>query len=73
MTTLKGKILFIVGKFISGKDHCKTLNSIKNGLSSDSFIRYLNTVKIAQLCLTLCDGLYSPGNSLGQNMGVGSL
>ena len=55
MTTLKGKILFIVGKFISGKDHCKTLNSIKNGLSSDSFIRYLNTVKIAQLCLTLCD------------------
>ena len=55
MTTLKRKILFIVGKFISGKDHCKTLNNIKSGLSSDSFIRYLNTVKIAQLCLTLCD------------------
>ena len=32
-------------------------------------------VKVAHLCLTLCDphGLYSPWNSLGQNTGVGSL
>ena len=55
MTTLKGKIPFTVGKFIFGKDHCKTLNSIKNGLSLDSFIRYLNNVKTAQSCLTLCN------------------
>ena len=31
-------------------------------------------VKVAQLCLTLQPhGLYSPGNSPGQNTGVGSL
>ena len=31
-------------------------------------------VKVAQLCLTLCDpmGLYSPWNSPGQNTGVSS-
>ena len=32
-------------------------------------------MKVAQLCLPLCNpiGLYSPWNSLGQNTGVGSL
>ena len=33
-------------------------------------------VKVAQLCLTLCDSMgyiYSPWNSPGQNTGVGSL
>ena len=30
-------------------------------------------VKIAQSCLTLCDSMDSPWNSLGQNTGVGSL
>ena len=30
-------------------------------------------VKVAQLCLTLCDTMDSPWNSLGQNAGVGSL
>ena len=38
------------------------------------FIELLK-VKVAYLCLTLCDphGLYSPWNSPGQNTGVGSL
>ena len=57
MTTLKRKLFFTFGKFIFDKDHCKTLNSIKNGLSSDSSIRYLNNMKIAQSCLTLCDSM----------------
>ena len=30
-------------------------------------------VKVAQLCLTLCDSMDSPWNSLGQNTGLGSL
>ena len=30
-------------------------------------------VKVAQSCLTLCDRLYSPWNSPGQDTGVGSL
>ena len=30
-------------------------------------------VKVAQSCLTLCDGLYSPWNSPDQDTGVGSL
>ena len=34
----------------------------------------MKKVKVAQLCLTLCDphGPYSPWNSPGQNTGVGS-
>ena len=30
-------------------------------------------VKVAQLCLTLCDSMDCPWNSPGQNTGVGSL
>ena len=30
-------------------------------------------VKVAQSCLTLCDPMDCPWNSLGQNIGVGSL
>ena len=35
---------------------------------------FLKKVKVPQLCLTLCNphGLYSPWNSPGQNIGVGS-
>ena len=30
-------------------------------------------VKVTQLCLTLCDPMDCPWNSLGQNIGMGSL
>ena len=37
-------------------------------------LELVSELKVAQLCLTLCDPMdYSPWNSLGQNTGVGSL
>ena len=43
-------------------------------LSTAPFSGYSESeVKMAQLCLTLCDPMDCPWNSLGQNTGVGSL
>ena len=53
-----------------------TLVSINRGMNKEDVV-YMKKkkVKVAQLCLTLCDpsGLYSPWNSPGQNTEVGSL
>ena len=54
-----------------GFSHCY---SDMIGISSECVSKKLGKVKVTQSCPTLCDPMdYSPWNSPGQNIGVGSL